>query len=601
MFLRTRIAALVAGLTVSTLVSLVQTQAQADVGRKDDPVCNAMHTFAVPKDESVQARQIMAGVVHLGTYGTLKLSENPNWKPQSTLDLAGNRYQASLHWALPLLREGTRSGPRADEMTARFVRILHSWVADNPVAERSSWVNHPQYGGFRLGTWVCANRLLTNPGDRTWVAAQARIDLAVQLKGFTTRGANNTMLNSQIAAFAAAEEVGTVAQQSQALSNVNALRRMLMNDDGSDVEGAPGYGSYLSQVLVRAERVLHTYGARWSAEQIRTSIDRQADFLAQSTRPDRYVESIGDGALRRISSGVFPEDTSATWVLTSGKQGVKPARTYSRWQGGYVFGRSGWVPGRDETSTYYSLRTSTMAPATAHRHLDTTGVTFYSHGVSWIGDPGPYRYDTSALRGFITRRGAHSALVAPGVMTAGARGVVLAGRPSKAADKSCVRDLAYEQAARIGLTRCVYYLRTIDALVVQDLVTAPKNAATVTQQWVLPPEVTSVDAQPEGGLELSGTTPSGKLRTARMLTDGPASVTAAGPVLGQFGTTYGVRQAGTVIRRSIDVPAGGSRESFTVLAAGDRPLSLTHGLAADGRLTVSVTAGSDRQTFVPAQ
>jgi hypothetical protein len=575
--------------------------AQAADVRRDDPVCDAMHTFSVPRNEATQAAKIMSGTVDLGTYGTMWLDPDPNWADQPTLDLAGNRYQDSLHWALPLLREGTRPGPEAAAMTARFVALLQDWVADHPAGQRGGWLDHPQYGGFRLGTWVCAQRLLTDPFQRAWVVAQERLDLAVQLKRFSTNGANNTMLNSQLAAFAAARDVGTPAQRKQALKNINALRPLLLNADGSDVEGAPGYGSYLSQILVRTERVLTTYGAVKSAAKARESVNRQGDFLAQATRPDRYIESIGDGYLRRISSGVFAEDTTATWARTGGKQGVKPTAKYSRWQGGYVFGRSSWVKGRDESSTYYSLRTSTIAPATAHRHLDTTSVTFYSNGVSWLGDPGPYRYDTSALRRFITRREAHSALIAAAPMTASARGVLVPAGASKTADKTCVRDLAYEKTSGIGLTRCVYYLRKIDVLVVQDVVTATKDAANVTQQWLLPPGVGSVVAEPAGGYRLTGTTATGKQRTARMLTSGWAQVAPAGPVLGQFGTSYGVQKPGTVISMPIWAAAGSSQQSLTALAPGDRPLTLVSGTAADGRPTLTVTAGSDRQTVVLAR
>jgi hypothetical protein len=575
--------------------------ARATDVRREDPVCNAMHTFSVPADESVRAAQIMSGTVELGSYGTMRLDRNPTWADQPTLDLAGNRYQNSLHWALPLLREGTRPGPQAPAMTARFVQLLRDWVADHPVSRRGGWIDHPQYGGFRLGTWVCAQRLLTDPGQRAWVAAQERIDLSVQLKRFNTIGANNTMLNSQLAALAAAEDVGTPAQRNQALRNIDTLQPLLVNADGSDLEGAPGYGSYLSQILIRTERVLTAYQAVPLAIVVRENADREGDFLAQASRPDRYIESIGDGYLRRISSGVFAPDTAATWVLSSGRQGVKPARTYSRWQGGYVFGRSAWIKGPDESSSFYSLRTSTVAPATAHRHLDTTGVTFYSHGVSWIGDPGPYRYDTSALRRFITRRAAHSALIAAAPMTATAPGILIPGSPSKKADKTCVRDLAYESTAGIGLTRCVYYLRTIDVLVVQDVVTATRDAATVTQQWVLPPAVESVQVQPAGGFRLTGTTGTGLPRTAILLTSGAAQVKPAGPVLGQFGTSYGVRKPGTVISLPIKVLPGGTQQSLTALAPGDRPLTLTSRPTVDGRTALTVTAGTDRQAFVLAR
>lgn len=597
MFAPARVVVPVLAAVVTGLLAL---PAQAADARRDDAVCNAMHTFSVPKNESSQAAAIMSGTVDLGTYGTMYLDPDPTWVDQPTLDLAGNRYQDSLHWALPLLREGTRPGPEAAAMTARFVQLLQDWVLDHPTDRRGGWIDHPQYGGFRLGTLVCAQRLLTDPGQRAWVVDQERIELAVQLKRFSTRGANNTMLNSQLAAFAAARDVGTPAQRKQALRNINALRPGLLNADGSDVEGAPGYGSYLSQILVRTERVLTLYQATKSAAKARESVNQQGNFLAQATRPDRYIESIGDGYLRRISSGVFAEDAAATWALSSGRRGVKPTATYSRWQGGYVFGRSRWVKGRDESSTYYSLRTSTLAPATAHRHLDTTGVTFYSDGVSWIGDPGPYRYDTSALRRFITRREAHSALIAAAPMTGTAPGVLIPATPSKTADKTCVRDLAYETTAGIGLTRCVYYLRTIDVLVVQDVVTASRDAAFVTQQWVLPPQVGSVLEQPSGGYRLTGTTGSGKQRTARLLTSGPAQVTGAGPVLGQFGTSYGVQAPGTVISQPISVFSGGTQQSLIAVAPGDRPLSFARGTAADGRPTLTVTAGAARQSVILA-
>jgi hypothetical protein len=588
-------------LAVTALASPLTSPAQAADGRQEDAICNAMHTWRVPSDESGQAAEIMAGTVNMATYGTMYLGWDPDWADQPTLDLAGNRYQDSLHWALPLLREGTKGGEQGDQMTARFFALLQDWVTDHPKEQRGGWIDHQQYGGFRLGTWVCANRLLTDPAQKAWVVEQMKIDLRVQLRRFTTNGANNTMLNSQLAAFAAAWEVGTAKQRKRALVNVNALRAMLLNADGSDIEGAPGYGSYLSQIFLRTERVLTARKAVKSAAAVRESIDRQGDFLAQATRPDRYIESIGDGALRKIASGIFKPNSAATWARTSGAEGTRPAQKYSRWQGGYAFGRSGWKKGRDESSSYYSFRTSTLARASAHRHRDTTGVTFYSKGVSWIGDPGPYRYDTSPLRQFITKRDAHSALIAAAPLTGSAPGLLLPATSSKTADKTCVRDLAYEKTAGIGLTRCVYYLRTIDALVIQDVVTSTKDVANVTQQWLLSPQVSSVTEQAQGGYLMTGTTAKGRQRSARILTSGTATVAPAGPVLGQFGTTYGEQRPGTVMSLPLTVSAGATQQALTLVAAGDRPLAFERGTAADGRPSLKVTAGTARQTIVLAQ
>lgn len=594
-------------LAVSTgLATLAAARPAVAAGsRTDDAVCNNMHTLDVPTDESGPARQILAGTVDMGRYGTMRLAQNPDWKPQKTLDTAGDRYENSLNWALPLLREGTRQGnPDAARETARFVALLHDWVKDNPPAHRDYWVNHPQYAGFRLGTFVCAQRLLTDPAEKVWVGTQIAVDLGVLLKGFSTRGANNTMLNGQLAAVAGAYQAGTARQQRQAVANIAALRGVLLHRDGSDIEGAPGYGSYLSEILLRTARVLAAYGQDAQAADTRAVLDRQAAFLTQASRPDRNIESIGDGELKRIRTGVFPPDSTATWLATKGEQGTKPTTLYSSWQGGYVFGRSGWRPGnRDGVSSFYSLRTSTSAPLTAHRHLDTTGVTFFSRGVSWIGDPGPYRYDGSALRAFITRRAAHSALVATGPLTATAPGVVRASSSTGRADKTCVRDTAYQATSGIQLLRCVYFLRDVNALLVQDFVRTTGAASTVTQQWMLSPMVTSTEVSTDAAgdhLSLGGVTATGLRRTASMLTTGPATVQSAGAVLGVFGTTYGRRADGTVVTVPIPVPAGGATSTATtVITPVAEPLTLTPS-ARDGRTALTVTVGTASQTVLTA-
>ncbi|MGH3423478.1 MAG: hypothetical protein ACRDO8_02040 [Nocardioidaceae bacterium] len=375
---------LVTAMTVSVLVGSTATAPApaAAAPRVLDTVCDNMHTLGkLTQGSRERARSIMRGRVDLGQYGVLRLPRNPTWRPQRGLDLAGDRYQNSLHWALPLLKRGLIDGGRdGAAMRARFRYLLHDWVRDHPRGKRGYWVNHPQYAGFRLGTWVCSYRLLKRDSTRRWVAKQMRYDLKVALRGYSPY-ANNTMLNLQLSAYAAAREVGSRAQVREARGHVLALERRLVRGDGSDREGAPGYGLYFATIMYRTANVFEAYHANGAAGKTRHAIAEQSSFVAHASRPDRRLVTIGDTRLQKIPD-VFASSSAAGWVRTGGRKGHHPRKKYTRWSGGYAFGRSGWVAGRDRSSTFYSVRTNHAPTLGAHRHSDTTGVTVYADGVA---------------------------------------------------------------------------------------------------------------------------------------------------------------------------------------------------------------------------
>ncbi len=548
----------------------------------DDLVCPNLFGY---KDNSLKrktARAVMTGVVDMDEYGSFTVPVDPmtqrlrpTWRTQATLDLAGNRYVDSLSWTLPLLRVGLdlqakeKTAAEGIAMTAQFVALARQWVAVQPApGKRGVWVNHPQYGGFRLGVFTCAVRELPDPVDNAWMVEQTRAELAVQLGGFSVSGANNTMLNSQLAAYAAAHEVGTPGQRAQARANVLALVARLTYADGSDREGAPGYGVYLATIEARTAAVMEQYGARTDAATVRATLARTAGFAAAASRPDRRLETIGDTQYRRIPATLYGSGSPATWVATSGEEGSKPADRFSRWTGGYVFGRSGWVAGTDEESTFYSVRTAATAPNTAHRHSDTTSVTWFSRGVSWVADPGPYRYDTSALRAHVRTRSAHSAFVAKGggpAFLAPARWVRT--RSGGGIDTTCVRDRSYEASARVQVVRCVYYVRSLDALVVHDVVRPTAKRTEVRQQFILPPEVTRARAQGRQ-VALDGVTGTQQQRSATVSSTRTTQVKKAKGTRAMLGRDYGVREAGRLLRIPWSAPVGLTSSTTTVLSHG---------------------------------
>ena len=578
-----------------------------------DVVCPALFGYTDDTMRIRDAKAIMLGDVDMGAYGHLTIPlapENPlnplaprlqpTWKPQSTLDLAGNRYQHALRWTLPLLRVGMDPAGNPETraaFVAQFVALLRSWVASQPAPnKRDVWVNHPQYGGFRLGVFVCAARELPDPVDNAWMVAQARAELNVQLSRYFLSGANNTMLNSQLAAYAAALQVGTQAQQAQARRNVLALTSYLTNADGSDKEGAPGYGLYLATILARAATVFEAYGRAADAATVRAAIARSGDFITAASRPDRQLETLGDTAYGRIQPTLYGAGSTAAWVATSGELGREPTSLYSSWSGGYAFGHSGWVAGEDEKSTFYSVRTAKTTPNAAHRHSDSTAVTFYSRGVSWVADPGPFRYDTSALRGHLRGRTAHSALVAAGSASFVAPARWVRTSSKHGIDTTCLRDSAYERSARVEVVRCVYYVRELAALVVQDVVRPTAHNTDVRQQFVLPPEVRRATVS-GSRVTLTGRTPSDAERTAVLATTGRPQVQGASGTRAVLGRTYGVAEKGRLLTVPWRAPVGLSSTTTSVLTSSSGAVAVAP-TRAGGEPVLRVTVGG-RSVVVP--
>ncbi len=534
-----------------------------------DVICENMHTLgSLTRADVGRARAIMGGTVDMNQYGTMTLAANPSWKPQAGLDTAGDRYMHSLHWALPLLKTGLALGDAEGQaMERRFVDLMVDWVRDHPVSKRTYWQNHPQYLGFRIGTFVCMNRLATAPAHRDWAAKQLRVELKKAL-AYGTSG-NNTTLNLKLTAYAGARQAGTAAQRTTLRDQTVNVARRLAHADGSDLEGAPGYGLYLGTIMHRAHQVFTRYGATSSAAKIASMLQARGSFYAHASRPDRYLETIGDTHLQRIPAGVFSANSEAEWVRTSGASGAKPSALYKRYAGGYAFGRSGWVAGTDTSSTFYSLRTADRYALPSHRHADTTAMTWYADGVDWVADPGPYAYDGSGLRSAVVRRNAHSALVAPGTPNRSVYGSVKAASSAGGVDRTCVYDAGYLASSGFELARCLYYLRAIDAVVVEDLVRSTKQSGTIQQQWVLPSGVT---ARTSGRhVALSSPDLTGVTRNARMLTSGVPRVSGATTTAGILGQVYGKSTRGSVVRVPLSVATGKTTRVVTVLTSSGTP------------------------------
>jgi hypothetical protein len=176
-----------------------------------------------------------------------------------------------------------------------------------------------------------------------------------------------------------------------------------------------------------------------------------------------------------------------------------------------------------------------------------------SRGVNWIGDPGPFRYDRSAMRNAVKSRAMHSALSIVGARNSIAGGVFTLSS-TDGRDSSCVRDLGYSM---VTLTRCVTYFRNQDYFLVQDRVIDRRKARSrplkVVQRWKVPPKIAVKTSQSGSGAR--GFTLTSGDASMSLFADEKAnfSFQRARPsgTAGWFTVQYASMEAGSMLSRSV--------------------------------------------------
>ena len=224
---------------------------------------------------------------------------------------------------------------------------------------------------------------------------------------------------------------------------------------------------------------------------------------------------------------------------------------------------------------------------TAHVHNDLGSVTFNSYGTEFVGDPGPYRYDNSAIRDYMVSRSGHSVVRVTELKAKKqpAKKASLSAKQTRTGseyNQTCITDKTYV-AARIN--RCVVYDAGIDALVVTDTIKSRKRVR-IDQRWQVPPGVTVA-------AEASGATLTSPNAAARMLLAGGGAVRTYRPTSkrqdGWFTKGYGELVKGTVLQRRVTLPKKSTVTLTAVLAAGTTApsVSLDGNVVTVGRETTS--------------
>ncbi len=428
------------------------------------------------KGTAPKARALMTGRADLNEYGSFRLAKNPKWRPVSTLDSSGKGHMHSLHYLLPLLRRGVKTGNK--DFLDRFYFLLHDWYRDNKPggpSSRYAW-GPPIYEGFRSLVMVCA---AAGPRGRApWLARALKRQGEMAASWGRYEGVNNASLHQQMGLYAVAVTLGKPAWRTLARDRIGTLAARLIHEDGSDEEGALTYAQndyrWFNQAAERFRRAGDSIPATFS------HIAAIPGFLAQATRPDGRLEALGDSSPTLLGARNWT-GTPAEWQATSGASGVPPTATFRAFTGGYVFGRSGWGSEQRQLAdeTYFSIRAG-QGSGIPHAHDDAGALTLYSHGSPLLLDTGQWKYVYGTTRSFVVGRAAHNVVVVDRTARSRPR-PALRTTQAPGLDMTTVVDTGYRG---VTLTRTVAYDRVDDVVLVWDRLESSKRVR-AGQQWGL--------------------------------------------------------------------------------------------------------------------
>jgi hypothetical protein len=586
----------------NVLPNVTRAQAQCDLGI----------TRAGSQDASL-ARQIMAGRVAIEKYGTVVIPQNPTWRPQSGLDSSGDAHMSSLHYLMPLLREGVRTGDQ--DMINRFYVLIRDWSLNNRLGMKhppnsAAW--QPIYTGYRMQVIGCA---LAGPrGNELWLRQLAAVHANYVTTYRSSLASNNTGIQLAMGEYVLGCAMGNTGWTSAARSRLSSLAGSLVFADGSTNEGAVSYAKSDYQWFNEAAQRIRMCGQ--SVPSALARVDEVPEFMAHAIRPDGRYEALGDTSPDRASASLF-KGTVAEWSASKGTSGRHPSSTFAYFRGGFVFGRSGWgTSSRPYTDqTFYSVRTGKGRSAGIfHAHADAGSVTLYANGSPQLYDTGQWKYQYGSTRNYVMGRYAHNVVSASGGGYTTSRAPYLSrGNSNASRDLVTLTDTGYRKN-KITLTRTIMYSRKGEYLVVWDNARSTKKdskgkrvSPTFTQHWQLGPgRSTTVE---RGRISTDG---SGGNTTLVWVGPQPSLSVANGwtsPRMGWVSQKYGELSAapmaravrkGTganwvtvVIPRRAGVPS--SAVSATGLVIGSRvELQVTNGDGRTEQVTLSRTSASVR-------
>ena len=420
---------------------------------------------------------VKADIYAWGPFPRVKVGDglgNVNWRLNPYKNASWYMYLHSLRW----VGQAITAGAAGDVDALAHVRaIAKDWIHDNPYP----WTN--DVGAYestmhRTNVLICLREaiMVTSPGgvlpaSDAWLDSGLLTHAAFMKNYWSGPGFNHGTMQS-IALLGVGCLLGRKDLRDLAILRLDQAITTAIDTQGASNEQATGYAWYNYVLWGLAEQALTTCNispGTTIAERRRLLVK----FVAQSTNPLGKIAQIGDTA---VASTVPVAGTDAEWAGSQGTLGRAPTVNVSRYQAGYVFGRSGWGTGSRPflQESFYSLH---YGPGRIlHGHQDHTSITYVARGRDILIDGGFPGYAKDQWRTWALSEYAHNVMTVPTATPLPAAATKLA----RYNYQSGAEFFEVSDQPNVGVTRvrAVLALHDPDLIVVLD-----RGLSAKAQQW----------------------------------------------------------------------------------------------------------------------
>lgn len=349
---------------------------------------------------------LSTGILRIGTLDTEVVLDSLPWAAEAADHPSWRLRFLSLKWLSPLICEAMESETAKPSRIPVIAQVAKQWVDWHRTAsaaeQEDHWNGHT--AALRASTLVSISSLF----EADWLRAAILEHGHWLLSEDNWDGAWNHGLMQSIALLGVGLRLGSDSFCATAIARVGSALEIMIDEQGCTNEQAPAYAMLVYELLQQLSQVLDSNALQIPEFRINARQELLAAFIVNAADPSGNLVQLGDS---------FKVACDATRLGNPWRSIMADRMKLPRvavYDGGFIFGRSGWGIARPEKEeSFYSIRFGPQR--IIHGHNDHMSVTLYDAGRHIIVDSGHNGYVNNAYRTHLRSIAAHNVLSVRGM------------------------------------------------------------------------------------------------------------------------------------------------------------------------------------------